>query len=110
MNHHQKSSVNAEMGISMLTANLVCVLQKHYSADAVAICMLLHQYAVPTIICRSEVRLLLPVKWDNSVARVTVKCGFDSRFTSRVNGETGKRKAQWMLEKKEVHHYLKNDA
>lgn len=49
--HRQKSSANAEMGIGMLTVNLVSVLKKHHSADVVTICMLLHQYAVPTTLC-----------------------------------------------------------
>jgi hypothetical protein len=39
------------MGISMLTANQMNVLEQHHSADAVAICMLLHQYAVSTTLC-----------------------------------------------------------
>jgi hypothetical protein len=46
----------------MLTANQVIVSKKQYSADAVAICMLLHQDAIPAIRCVSKVRILLRLK------------------------------------------------
>lgn len=55
--HQLKSLLNGKKGICMLTANRMNVSKKHHSADAVAICMLLHQYAVPSITCGSRVRL-----------------------------------------------------
>jgi hypothetical protein len=62
--HQCKSLLNGKMGICMLTVNLVSVSKKHNSAGVVTICMLLYQYAVPTR--KSQVRFLLPRKWDSS--------------------------------------------
>jgi hypothetical protein len=56
-----KNLLYGKKGICMLTANRINVSKKHYSADAVAICMLLHQYAVPSTPCGSWVRLPFPL-------------------------------------------------
>jgi hypothetical protein len=42
-----KILLNGKTGIGMLIANQVSVSKKHYSAVAVAFCMLLHQYTIP---------------------------------------------------------------
>lgn len=86
------------MGICTLTVNLVSVSKKHISADVVTICMLLHQYVIPTIACRSRVRLPFTNQCDSSVGRATDE-HVGSSPTSAVGriGGTGRRKALRML-------------
>ena len=64
--HPQKSLLHGKKEVSMLKANQASVF-KHCSADAVAICMLLLQYAVSSIICKSRVQFPFPVKRGSSV-------------------------------------------
>jgi hypothetical protein len=61
--HLHNSLPNGKTEMSMLKANQVSVFQKHYSADAVAICVLLLQYAVSAITCVSKVQFLSPKKF-----------------------------------------------
>lgn len=49
--HQFKSLLNGKTDIGMLTANRMHVSKKHHSAEAVAICMLLHQYALSATRC-----------------------------------------------------------
>jgi hypothetical protein len=97
------------MGIRMLTVNLVCVSKKRISAVVVTICMLLHQYVIPTITCRSRVRLPFTNQRDSSMGRATDN-HVGSSPTSRISGigGTGRRKALRMLVLKEVHRFSKN--
>jgi hypothetical protein len=66
-----KSLPDGKMGICMLTVDLVSVSKKPISADVVTICMLLHQYVIPTITCRSRVRLPFTNQCDSSADRAT---------------------------------------
>lgn len=105
--HQRKSSVNTEMGISMLTANRMSVFKtpqcrrSSYLYAVASICSVHHNLWV---------RGSIPFPDKIGIAqldRATETCGFDSHSRRRRDGETGKRKALRML-LTEVHHFLKN--
>ena len=53
----KKACLTARLVYVCCKTNQVFVSKKHYSADAVAICMLLLQQEMPAITCVSRVRL-----------------------------------------------------